>query len=423
MWPKLRRHYKRIIRMKLVLIVRLLILVACSYGVLAANLRRAISTRTTEYYNLLKFKEIWPVDPDKEQNWSGRGEHVEFGKDERKHVDAILQVEELLGSTNTAIVQSVRCRRILLARKTVRCSRKVTPSMVMDEVAHLNRLRHAHIVRVIGSYTIGQEFSILIYPVAQYNLEIFMQEMLEDPSFTKERRQEILPYFFGCLSSALAYIHEQLFKHNDIKPKNILVRERKFTEDNSCSVHKDIGYTVYIADFGIARQYQSLEGSETDGPTSFTRKYAAPEVVDWQLRGQPADIFSLGCVMIEMVATMAGCADENRGIREFAGQDRLDLTKNDELLLVLGRILKANKDGDASYQANIQAMHTVLDVIDDRFFLKAVRGWHYVTFTYSAQIIREMTDIKPSARPTARWLVKTWASHRCCGTGPCVLEA
>jgi serine/threonine protein kinase len=86
--------------------------------------------------------------------------------------------------------------------------------------------------------------------------------------------------------SAVAYIHDQNVKHLDIKPLNILVT----------------GSRVYIADFGIARAYKTAEESNTDTPVSFTREYAAPEVVSQEYRDMSANIFSLGCVFMEIVA-------------------------------------------------------------------------------------------------------------------------
>ncbi|KAF2196317.1 kinase-like protein, partial [Delitschia confertaspora ATCC 74209] len=91
--------------------------------------------------------------------------------------------------------------------------------------------------------------------------------------------------FFGCLSAAMSFIHQNNVKHMDIKPKNILVQRRE----------------IFIADFGVARAYRSAHESETDGPTAFTRMYAAPEVALQDKRGFSADIFPLGCVFLEML--------------------------------------------------------------------------------------------------------------------------
>jgi hypothetical protein len=73
-------------------------------------------SRQDEYAQLLRRQKLWPVDPMVEQNWSGRGQHAKFEKDEQNLINIILEVQDDLGSTRTAVVQSVKCRRILLAR-------------------------------------------------------------------------------------------------------------------------------------------------------------------------------------------------------------------------------------------------------------------------------------------------------------------
>ncbi|KAH7108762.1 hypothetical protein B0J11DRAFT_620552 [Dendryphion nanum] len=79
-----------------------------------------------DYAKILPRKHILPVEPAHEKNWSGRGQLVEFFKHGKDYLDYLLPVEEALGTTRSAIVQSVKCRRILLARKTVRCTRHFT---------------------------------------------------------------------------------------------------------------------------------------------------------------------------------------------------------------------------------------------------------------------------------------------------------
>ncbi|KAF2679625.1 kinase-like protein, partial [Lentithecium fluviatile CBS 122367] len=291
------------------------------------------SNPQSQYNELLATRNLWPVDPMQEQNWSGRGQHAEFQKQERWQLDAMLPVQDFLGSSSLAMVQSVKCKRILLARKTIRCipGRSMTREKAIEEVAHLTRLSHAHIVRVIGTYIIGQELSILIYPVAQYNLDSFLRLVDEHPLY--ESRQS-LPRFMVCLANALAYVHQELTKHMDIKPQNILVRTLARAERNTLWSDR---YSVYIADFGIARSYGTAEATETDGPTMFTRKYAAPEVVAQEKRGLAADIFSLGCVFAEIVAAFVP----------------LKLGECESHISLLQSALLENKSGDRSYQANI----------------------------------------------------------------------
>lgn len=145
----------------------------------------------------------------------------------------------------------------------------------------------------------------MLYPVAEYDLQTFMELDRQYPSGEPDvdPLMSSLQFlcFSACLSNALAYIHQHLTKHMDIKPKNILVG----------SYHTGISFgipkrKIYIADFGIARSYSTIEAAETEGLTACTRKYAAPEVVEQDKRGFPADFFSMGCVFVEMLATYMG---------------------------------------------------------------------------------------------------------------------
>jgi hypothetical protein len=246
------------------------------------------------------------LDPKDELDWSGRGQHVEYAADEETNIP--LQKKEVLGYSATALVQSVQCRRIMLARKTIKCNRRLTKENVVVEVEHLQRLQHSHIVRVVGTYTLRKSLSILLYPAADENLEELMDDITDSVLKHEHRAVQAMPQFFGCLSNAIDFIHSMNVKHMDIKPKNILVRQR------------NNWYKVYIADFGIARAYKSAAEAFTDSPVSFTRKYAAPEVIMQDTRGYPADIFSLGCVFIEMFATMASFSTSDLRGRDLRRQ-------------------------------------------------------------------------------------------------------
>lgn len=245
-----------------------------------------------------------------ELDWSGRGQHVEYGPEDAGAMPLVY--ERTLGHDQTAIVDSVRCRRIRLARKKITCNRRLKKEDVVVEVEHLLRLQHSHIVRVVGTYTFKQELAILLYPAAEWDLDKYMDDILDDSTGRSESSSNFGPAvqalvtFYGCLFNAVDFIHEQNIKHMDIKPKNLLVR-----------MCKGKGYRIYIADFGIARAYTSAVDVETDSPTPFTRAYAAPEVVDQDKRGFSADIFSLGCVFMEMMATLSSCLREARDERQI----------------------------------------------------------------------------------------------------------
>lgn len=118
-------------------------------------------------------------------------------------------------------------------------------------------------------------------PVADMDLKEFL--MLD--AFSIEGLAH-LKCFFGCLSSAANYLHQQRCRHKDIKPGNILVKKGR----------------VMITDFGTSLDWMELEEDATTGqPVAFTNTYAAPEVALAKPRNSAADLWSLGCVFLEIV--------------------------------------------------------------------------------------------------------------------------
>lgn len=235
-----------------------------------------------------------------EMDWSGRGQHVEYGQEEADTIP--LHHELLLDRKRNTIVESVRCKRVRMVRKTLRCTKQTSLKRedVVREVQHMYRVQHSHIVRLVGTYAIGSEVSILTYPYAEWNLETFLQTtpIADDV----DARCESLLQFFTCLSKVLDYIHSFPLNHMDIKPKNLLVRDIRHSAINASDPFK-----IYITDFAISRAFASSE-EDMEIPSSFSRPYAAMEVVLQDATGLPADVFSLGCVYAEMLATVLDCS-------------------------------------------------------------------------------------------------------------------
>lgn len=91
------------------------------------------------------------------------------------------------------------------------------------------------------------------------------------------------------VASALDYAHAQGVIHRDIKPENILLQA---------------GQAV-VADFGIARAIDaSLTGGRTLTETGLaigTPHYMSPEQITAEVAGPASDVYSLGCVLYEML--------------------------------------------------------------------------------------------------------------------------
>lgn len=321
-----------------------------------------------------------------ELDWSGRGQHVEYDVGDDDEIP--LESRGILGHGATGIVERVKCRRITLARKTVQFKRPLTRDEAVTEVQHLQRLRHRHVIRLVGTYTIKRNLAILIYPAAEKNLDDHLEDLAQiQQSKEKMPFSELLePVYFvtyrfiGCLSSAISYLHDNHIKHMDIKPTNILVT----------------GTTVYIADFGIVRAYGSPEESYTDIPVSFTRKYVAPEAISQSVRGFPADIFSLGCVFMEIVATSLITPEINE-------RDRLSQIREE--------------GPETSYHVNAESVMQWYDsilghLVSQPWESVQQRGWAYM--------LSSMLKRDPEERPTTLQLCKRTELLCCedCDRGP-----
>jgi hypothetical protein len=350
---------------------------------------------TSEWLNYLHRRGI-VVDPDAELNWSGRGQHVEYQPGEEGIIP--LKSSRLLGESNSAIVDSVMCRRIELARKIIWCSRNLTKEEAVEEVKSLQQALHRHVVRVVGTYLFKrghiQELAILLYPAAQWNLEEYMDSLFQNEPHIHGFASANLSTFVGCLSHALQFIHSKHVKHMDIKPQNLLVRQAGFE------------YRIYVADFGIARTYRCDEESNTDSPTSFTRIYAAPEVVAQDTRGYSADIFSLGCVFMEILATLS-----------------TTIQRNERKLLAEAH----RSPGDKSYQGNLEAVRiwhrNVLERLDSLGDTFGKERWEFMLNGWTEP--GTMLASEPDGRPNAEILKGITANHTCgqCDAGPEPFEA
>jgi len=133
----------------------------------------------------------------------------------------------------------------------------------------------------VSSYTDPQNFGILLLPVGECDLK----EYLGKSSFTAKEFRSIRK-FFGCITSGIKYLHDKSCRHKDIKPGNILIKQG----------------VVYITDFGLAYDWTDKSKSKTEGLIGDRSvNYMAPEIAADQPRGSAADMWSLGCIFLDML--------------------------------------------------------------------------------------------------------------------------
>jgi eukaryotic-like serine/threonine-protein kinase len=166
------------------------------------------------------------------------------------------------------------------------------------EIHLLARLQHPNILPLHDS---GHVEALLYYLMPYVSGETLRARM------SRERQLPLdVAVRIGCeVSDALAYAHAQGVIHRDIKPENILLS----------------GGHAVVADFGIARAIdvggvQQLTRTGMGGPG--TPAYMSPEQLmgDSQLDGR-TDIYSLGCVLYEMITGRAPFAGKEGFVKRF----------------------------------------------------------------------------------------------------------
>ncbi|KAI9814564.1 MAG: hypothetical protein M1827_003119 [Pycnora praestabilis] len=204
-----------------------------------------------------------------------------------------------IGSGGFAVIEIVRHRDtgIRLARKSMKLGPRRPRHRNVDimdafktEIACLRRLAgHKHIVHLAESYTQIPTLALILHPVANGNLDDYLEQF--PPQNGEEGGQRFLQTAIGCLASTLAFMHSNGIRHKDIKPQNILVH----------------GDNILFTDFGLGLDFSESGNSISIGQYhSITHKYAAQEIKDFEGRGRSSDVFSLGCVFLEITTVLDG---------------------------------------------------------------------------------------------------------------------
>lgn len=327
-------------------------------------------------------------------DWSqtGRGSHVDFGDDETVPLQTgkqtwisnrqkltLVRVGRFLGRGAVGDVHETTLRGWKLAHKKIMFRRKIGEKE-KKEIEILKRLSHTHVVQLVGTYTQQRLLGIILYPVAVCDLHTFFDDVeswtatqddnvsrvereltlepaqrdrlrmlnYDFPVSTKSKYAQQVYYKIGCLISAIAYLHEQKIRHKDLKPSNILLSRDR----------------IWLTDFGSATDFTLLSQSATDNERG-TPRYFAPEMAAWQPSGRAADIFALGCILLEiMVLSRDG---------------------------TLNRI-RQNRSSDPSFHANLDKVDTWLDTSRTDIYGRSIM---------LRTEIRNMLAEDPEKRPTA----------------------
>ena len=150
------------------------------------------------------------------------------------------------------------------------------------EIRIVARLQHPHILPLHDS---GEWADTLYYVMPFVEGESLRARLARDRQLAIDDVLDI----GREMADALDHAHRHGIVHGDVKPENILLAD---------------GHAV-LADFGVAHVTSSAlhQGDAALEPSSATPAYAAPELIAGSAEVQAAsDLFSLGCVLFEMLA-------------------------------------------------------------------------------------------------------------------------
>lgn len=162
----------------------------------------------------------------------------------------------------------------------------------LKEATSLSKLHHKNIVKVLDVFSENGT----VYYVMEHVQGISLDKYIKQQLFEEDEAIRII----GEIGDALAYLHDNMINHLDVKPANIILRNDR---------------VPILIDFGISRHFDATGKPTTYSPTAATRGYAPPEQELGQIdRFWPvADVYSLGATLFNMVTGIQPPASFNMG--------------------------------------------------------------------------------------------------------------
>jgi serine/threonine-protein kinase len=192
-------------------------------------------------------------------------------------------LERELGEGGMALVFLARDlrheRKVALKVLRPEISAEIGAERFLREIKMAAGLTHPHILPVYDS---GQADGLLFYVMPNMEGRSLRERLDSERQLPIDEALRITRE----VASALDYAHRQRVVHRDIKPENIL-----FHEGNSM-----------VADFGIGKALTGAAGVTQAGLAIGTPAYMSPEQAGGEDIDGRSDIYSLGCVLYEMLS-------------------------------------------------------------------------------------------------------------------------
>lgn len=175
---------------------------------------------------------------------------------------------------------------IVALKKITLNEKEGMPSTALREISILKSISHENIIELLQVIH-REDFLILVFEYMDFDLLSYI-----------DLHGNVM-FLINQLISGVHHLHIRNIVHRDLKPHNILV--------NSKGILK-------IADFGLARSLNAMDMAYSSEVV--TLWYRAPELLMGSTNyGYEIDIWSLGCILYEMICKKPLLPGENKNMQ------------------------------------------------------------------------------------------------------------
>eukprot|EP01065_Artemidia_motanka_P009325 TRINITY_DN14760_c0_g1_i1.p1 TRINITY_DN14760_c0_g1~~TRINITY_DN14760_c0_g1_i1.p1 ORF type:complete len:1810 (+),score=683.35 TRINITY_DN14760_c0_g1_i1:58-5487(+) len=168
----------------------------------------------------------------------------------------------------------------VMAVKIVTVSDDEQTRHILHEIGTMSRLEHPNVIHYFYCDKSGKDVQMFMEFASGGSLEGVLRR---DPHASLQRVAMVIE----DVLSGLAFVHSKGVVHRDMKPANVLIGD-----DGKCK----------LADFGCAINWAQASWSEVDFRHIGTPQYMAPEVIRGEKHDALVDVWSLGCMLMEMMS-------------------------------------------------------------------------------------------------------------------------
>ncbi|ROT43293.1 hypothetical protein SODALDRAFT_355501 [Sodiomyces alkalinus F11] len=363
-----------------------------------------------------------------------KGEHIVYLDHDIVPIDSADRRSSLLGSHSIDKVALPNWPGRVFCRRRIPLSHTNSPGGLtsadfQEAISSIKGIQHHHLVCYFASYIHQGVGFVLFTPAMDSSLKSFLGSAPSSfRNLPKKERRHLVMNWILCLVDALAYIHSRRYSHGNIKPSTIHLTNQlhisfsDFTrmstdaltgqpEKSSSSFDREsydyaapeqwfrptTGPSGYTAGNRKSKGAQGAMSTSPENRTSFSiprnDNPSSPSAMlqspNPQLDAQAADVFSLGCVLLEMAGFLL-----KKSTKSFATHRA---SKNK----------KAGRGGavpDSSFHKNLGQVETWMSTLAKEATKKASDADGATVFRGVVPILHvvaRMLSANPDDRPTA----------------------